>query len=126
MISLLKLPPEAIHAFKILQQQLMSEPVMAFPQADRQYALITDAATGTADSRGGLGAILTQKDAPGNQYAISFASQQLKDHEKNYYHQLLKKEGPKNIPTFHFCHFLCISFSFSLVLHNSCVCISCN
>jgi hypothetical protein len=28
---------------------------MAFPRADRQYALITDAATGTADTPGGLG-----------------------------------------------------------------------
>jgi hypothetical protein len=57
---------------------------MAFPRADRQYALITDAATGTADSPGGLGAILTQIDKEGNHYAISFASRQLKDHEKNY------------------------------------------
>ncbi len=57
---------------------------MAFPCADRQYALITDAATGTADTAGGLGAILTQKDKFDNYYAISYASRQLKDHEKNY------------------------------------------
>jgi hypothetical protein len=49
-------------AFCILQNSLTSEPVMAFPRADRQYALITDAATGTADTARGLGAILTQKD----------------------------------------------------------------
>ncbi len=49
-----------------------------------QYALITDAATGTAEFSGGLGAILTQVDKNGNHYAISFASRQLKDHEKNY------------------------------------------
>jgi len=77
------LPPDAMHAFKILQE-LISDPVMAFPQADRQYTLITDATTGTADSAGGLGAILTQKDKDGNHFAISFASRQLKDHEKNY------------------------------------------
>jgi hypothetical protein len=53
------LPPDALHAFKILQQQLTSGPVMAFPRADRQYALITDAATGTSETPGGLGAILT-------------------------------------------------------------------
>jgi len=57
---------------------------MAFPKLDRQYALITDAATGTADTPGGLGAILTQVDKNGKFYAISFASCQLKDHEKNY------------------------------------------
>jgi hypothetical protein len=55
---------------------------MAFPRADCQYALITDAATGTADTAGGLGAILTQKDQFDNYYAISYASRQLKDHEK--------------------------------------------
>jgi hypothetical protein len=55
------LPKEAMDAFCILKNSLVSEPVMAFPRADRQYALITDAATGTADTAGGLGAILTQK-----------------------------------------------------------------
>ncbi len=45
-----------------LKNSLVSEPVMAFPHADRPYALITDAATGTADTSGGLGAILTKKD----------------------------------------------------------------
>jgi len=78
------LPTDALHAFKILQQQLTSDPVMAFPRADRQYALITNAATGTSDTPGGLGAILTQIDQQGNHYAILFASRQLKDHENNY------------------------------------------
>ena len=78
------LPPAALQSFKILQQQLTSDPVMAFPRMDRQYALITDAATGTADTPGGMGAILTQIDKDGNHFAISFASRQLKDHEKNY------------------------------------------
>ncbi len=57
---------------------------MAFPKSDRQYALITDAATGTADTPGGLGAILTQVDKEGNFHTIFFASRQLKDHEMNY------------------------------------------
>jgi hypothetical protein len=48
-------------AFCILKNSLVSVPVMAFPRADRQYARITDAATGMADTAGGLGAILTQK-----------------------------------------------------------------
>ena len=78
------LPKDAMDAFCILKNTLTSEPIMAFPRADRQYALITDAATGTADTAGGLGAILTQKDEFDNYYAISYASRQLKDHEKNY------------------------------------------
>jgi len=56
----------------------------AFPNSDRQYALITDVATRTVDTPGGLGAILTQVDKDGNFHAISFASRQLKDHEMNY------------------------------------------
>jgi len=78
------LPEKALIAFYILQKQLTSEPVMAFPKSDRQYALITDAATGTADTPRGLGAILTQVDKEGNFHAISFASRQLKDHKMNY------------------------------------------
>ncbi len=84
------LPPDALHAFKVLQQQLISDPVMAFPRANRQYTLINDAATRTSVTPGGLGAILTQIDQQGNHFAISFASRQCKDHEKNYSPFLLK------------------------------------
>jgi RNase H-like domain found in reverse transcriptase len=63
---------------------------MAFPRADHQYALISDAATRTADTAGGLRAILIQKDQFDNFYAISYASRQLKDHEKNYLPFLLE------------------------------------
>jgi hypothetical protein len=41
-----------------------------------------DAATGTADTPGRLGTILTQVNNEGNFYTISFGSLQLKDHEK--------------------------------------------
>ncbi len=74
----------------ILKNSLVSEPVLAFPRAGGQYALITDKVTGTADTAGGLGAILTQKDQFNHFYAISYASCQLKDHEKNYSPVLLK------------------------------------
>jgi hypothetical protein len=70
--------------FLNLMKQLISEPVMAFPITDWQYALITDATTSTADTPGGLRAILTQVDQHRKFYALSFASRQLKDHEKNY------------------------------------------
>ncbi len=59
------LPPAAMDAFINLRKQLSSEPVMAFPQLDRQYALITDTATGTANTPGGLGAILMQVNKNG-------------------------------------------------------------
>ncbi len=78
------LPKEAMDAFCILQNSLVLEPVMVFSRADCQYAPITDPATGMADTAGGLGAILTQKNEFDNFYAISCASRQLKDHKKNY------------------------------------------
>jgi hypothetical protein len=56
------LPKEAMAAFSALQNALTSEPIMAFPRADKQYVLITDAATGRAETPGGLRAILTQKN----------------------------------------------------------------
>jgi hypothetical protein len=68
------LPEDAMAAFVNLRKQLISEPVMAFPRLDHQYALITDAATGTANMPGGLGAILTQVNKDGKFFAISFAS----------------------------------------------------
>jgi RNase H-like domain found in reverse transcriptase/Integrase zinc binding domain len=81
------LPEKALKTFFILQKQLTSE---HFPKSDQQYALITDAATGTADTPGGLGAILTQVDKERNFHTISFASRQLKDHEMNYLPFLLE------------------------------------
>ncbi len=71
---------------------------MAFPQTDRQYALITDATTGMADTPGRLGGILTQVDKDGKFYAISFPFRQLKDHVNNYSNffylkQLLQSEA---------------------------------
>ena len=78
------LPKEAMDAYEILRKQLISEPVMAYPRSDRQYALITDASTGSSTIEGGLGAILTQADDKGRHHAIAYASRQLKDHEKNY------------------------------------------
>ena len=78
------LPEQGIKAFWILQTQLMTEPVMAFPCAYRQFALIMDAVMGTADTPGELRAILTQFNRDRNFYTILFASRQLKDHEKSY------------------------------------------
>jgi hypothetical protein len=79
-----ELAKETMESFSTLKNQLTSEPMMAFPHSDRKYALITDAATSTADSAGGLGTILSKMDSQGCFYAISFASGQLKDHKKNY------------------------------------------
>ena len=84
------LPPEAMRAFLQLKLALTSEPVVAYPRADRHYALIVDAATGNATTEGGMGAILAQVDTQGIFHVISYGSRQLVKHEKNYSPYLLE------------------------------------
>jgi hypothetical protein len=84
---------EENEAFDTLKKSLCSEPVMAYPTSDRTYGLLVDAATGTADKPGGLGAILTQIDDKGVFHAISYASRQLVTHEKNYSPYLLEMQA---------------------------------
>jgi hypothetical protein len=71
------LPKEAMDAFCTLKKLLVSEHIMGFPRADREYALISEAATGTTDTASSLGAILTQVDKHRNFFVISYASSQL-------------------------------------------------
>jgi hypothetical protein len=87
------LPADALKAFHILKQQLVSNPVVAYPRSDRQYALIVDASTGSATEEGGLGAILTQIDEEGKFHVISYGSRQLVKHEKNYSPYLLEMQA---------------------------------
>jgi hypothetical protein len=87
------LPEDALKAFHLLKRQLISNPVVAYPRSDRQYALIVDAATGSATEEGGLGAILTQVDSEGKFHVISYGSRQLVKHEKNYSPYLLEMQA---------------------------------
>jgi Reverse transcriptase (RNA-dependent DNA polymerase) len=48
------LPKAAKKAFQALQMQLSQEPTLAFPQADQEFLLITNAFTPTKDLPGGL------------------------------------------------------------------------
>jgi hypothetical protein len=66
---------------------------MAYPRANRTYALIVDASTGTDTVEGGMGAILCQIGKTGKFYAISYASKQLIKHEKNYSTFLLEMDA---------------------------------
>jgi hypothetical protein len=49
------LPENALRTFRHLQSLLCSEPVLAYPRLDREYALITDASFGDENTEGGLG-----------------------------------------------------------------------
>ena len=87
------LPDEAMAAFRALQKALVSEPVVAYPRRGLQYALTTDACTGTDQAPGGIGAILSQIDENGNHHALGYASRKLTDYEKNYTPFLLEMAG---------------------------------
>nr|GFB43554.1 retrotransposon protein, putative, Ty3-gypsy subclass [Tanacetum cinerariifolium] len=60
-------------AFQLLKQKLCSAPIMALPEGSEDFIVYCDA------SNKGLGAVLMQRGK-----VISYASRQLKIHEKNY------------------------------------------
>ncbi|GJV86346.1 putative reverse transcriptase domain-containing protein [Tanacetum coccineum] len=60
-------------AFQLLKQKLRSAPILALPEGSENFVVYCDA------SRKGLGAVLMQREKD-----ISYASRQLKIHEKNY------------------------------------------
>nr|GEW36657.1 putative reverse transcriptase domain-containing protein [Tanacetum cinerariifolium] len=59
--------------FQLLKQKLCSAPILALPEGSEDFIVYCDA------SNKGLGAVLMQKEK-----VISYASRQLKIHEKNY------------------------------------------
>ncbi|GJV81703.1 putative reverse transcriptase domain-containing protein [Tanacetum coccineum] len=60
-------------AFQLLKQKLCSAPILALPEGSKCFIAYCDA------SKKGLGAVLMQREK-----VISYASRQLKVHEKNY------------------------------------------
>nr|GEZ88568.1 putative reverse transcriptase domain, ribonuclease H-like domain protein [Tanacetum cinerariifolium] len=60
-------------AFQLLKQELCSAPILALPEGAKDFVAYCDA------SHKGLGAVLIQREK-----VISYASRQLKIHEKNY------------------------------------------
>ncbi|GJR17339.1 putative reverse transcriptase domain-containing protein [Tanacetum coccineum] len=64
-------------AFQLLKQKLCSAPILALPEGSEDFIAYCDA------SKKGLGAVLMQREK-----VISYASRQLKIHEKNYTEEL--------------------------------------
>jgi hypothetical protein len=87
------MPEEAENSFQQVKSALSSETVATYPRSDRVYLLIVDAATGTPEAKGGLGAILCQTDAKGEHRVISYASRALTNNEKNYTPFTLKMQA---------------------------------
>ena len=78
-----ELPDAAKVAFNNIKKSLCEQPLIAFPDPKLPYILTTDASTGTEETPGGYGAVLTQIQN-GQEKVIAYASCTLKDHEKNY------------------------------------------
>ena len=73
------LSEDALEAFQALKQACMSTPILAFTDYTRDFLLKTDT------SREGLDPVLSQKQADGWYHLVSFGSQALTAHEKNYH-----------------------------------------
>ena len=78
------LPDEAMKAFKLLQAEIASRPVMAYPNKEGKFHLYVDAALGDSKHQGGLGAVLMQDQPAGVKRPVAFASRRLTKHERNY------------------------------------------
>ena len=70
---------DAVRAFNALKQVCMSAPVPAFANYTKEFLLETYA------SKEGLGAVLSQKQTNGQYYLVTYGSQALMAHEKNYH-----------------------------------------
>ncbi len=88
-----RLPPKAMHAYEEIKNILVSRPLLAYPDPTKKYYLMVDAATGSPEEKGGLGACLMQKDDDGEPMPIAYASRCLKKHEENYTPFLLEMQS---------------------------------
>ena len=65
---------EPLKAFYTIKNALISEPVVAFPRADHQFALISEAYPAFGHNEGCLSATLCQIDDQGSFHVLSYAS----------------------------------------------------
>lgn len=101
-----KLPPDALAAFEQIKTMLCSSPILGFPRMGKAWIVTTDAALGTAEAPGGLGAVLSQADDNGsNEVVIAYASRALKNNEKNYSAYLVEMAAA-SWGIDHFSHYL--------------------
>ena len=80
----LTLNKEAKEVFNVLKKAVMTAPVLAYPDSNKEYLLEMDA------SKLGLGAVLSQKQLDGRYHPVAFGSQVLRKEEHNHHSTKLK------------------------------------
>ena len=68
-----------LETFDALKQAYMTAPILDFADYTKEFLLETDV------SKGGLGAVLSQKQADGQYHPVAYGSRALTAHEKNYH-----------------------------------------
>ena len=96
-VSLLE---DALKAFEALKQACMPAPVLAFADYTKPFLLETDV------SKDGLGAVLSQKQADGQYYPVTYSSRAFTSHKKNYHLTKLEFLALKWVVTEHFKEYL--------------------
>ena len=91
---------DALEAFQALKQACMSSSILAFANYTKDFLLETDA------SKEGLGAVLSQKQADRHYHLVTYGSQALTAHEKNYHSTKLEFLALKWAITEHFKEYL--------------------
>ena len=76
--TLFKFEEAEAHAWSLLKHKLANPPLLRHPRPNDPFIVDTDA------SRLGLGAVLLQINAQGQEQPVEFASRLLRKHEKNY------------------------------------------
>ena len=94
------LQEDALRVFDALKQTCMSAPILAFADYTKEFLLETDA------SKEGLRAVLSQKQVDGQYHPVTYGSQVLMAHEKNYHSTKLEFLVPKWVVMEHFKEYL--------------------
>ena len=100
MLEWVLLSEGVLEAFQALKQACMSAPILAFTDYTKDFLLETDA------SKEGLGVVLSQKQEDGQYHPVTYGSQVLTTHEKNYHSTKLEFLTLKWAVTEHFKEYL--------------------
>ena len=76
--------PRAAKAYSAIKVALCSPPVLRFPDFNKPFVVLVDAAGGFGKAKGGYGACLAQIDDDGNERPIAYASTALNEAQKKF------------------------------------------